>query len=310
VSRKQLTLERYEEIRESIRKGLGVRAITRKMRCSRRLVREIRDGLRTLPAQPKPAKDPLWSDQVAWAEVIEQISLGSSLKDAWKNTVEPLTTYSNFWKRFQAKFPQLRRVAALSRLVEPGDRVEVSFASYALMWVEASTSRTRSAYVFVSALGFSQFLFAHAVSDLSMRSWLTCHRRMFDYYSGAARHTVPGSLRGFNVTCRFITPRIDSRYVELAARYSTTIVPAKPKGTHRRGSLISRLERMLMRYVHICRGDRVFASLTDLNATLRTCVSRINSRPHIRWGLPRQVRFERVEKAALVKLPRHHRLPP
>jgi hypothetical protein len=42
--------------------------------------------------------------------------------------------------------------------------------------------------VFVSGLGFSQFLFAWAAEDMKSRNWLGCHRRMFEYYGGVREY--------------------------------------------------------------------------------------------------------------------------
>jgi len=46
--------------------GRGVREITRALKCSRRLVRQIRDGLHGPPDQPRSTADPPWMMQVSW----------------------------------------------------------------------------------------------------------------------------------------------------------------------------------------------------------------------------------------------------
>jgi len=55
---------RYQEIERRLRAGRGLREIARALGCSRRTVREIRDGLRTAPGRA-PAS-PLWTSQLDW----------------------------------------------------------------------------------------------------------------------------------------------------------------------------------------------------------------------------------------------------
>jgi hypothetical protein len=111
MSRSKFTVVRYEEIQRLLAAGRGIREITRALKCSRRLVRQIRDGLRDSPGQPKNAADPLWMAQIEWPQIIHDLSLGRPLKLLWEERAQGLTTYSNFWKQFYRKFPQCRQAA-------------------------------------------------------------------------------------------------------------------------------------------------------------------------------------------------------
>lgn len=52
MSQRKLTVDRCKEIVRLLAGGQGVREITRSLRCSRRLVRQIRDGPRDTRASP------------------------------------------------------------------------------------------------------------------------------------------------------------------------------------------------------------------------------------------------------------------
>jgi len=54
MARRKLTVDRYAEIERRLAEGRGVREIARALGCSRRLVREIRSGLKGSPAIAKP----------------------------------------------------------------------------------------------------------------------------------------------------------------------------------------------------------------------------------------------------------------
>lgn len=55
--------------------GRGIREIICALQCSLRLVRQIRDGLRDSPDQPRSTPDPLWMVQVDRQQVIHELGL-------------------------------------------------------------------------------------------------------------------------------------------------------------------------------------------------------------------------------------------
>jgi len=302
MSRRTLTVDRYKEIERLLAAGRGIREITRALKCSRRLVRQIRDGEQRSPEQPKNVVDPLWMAQVDWPGVIHDLGLGHPLKFLWEEKAQSLTTYSNFWKQFYRKFPQYRDAAVTARDFEPGERVEVDYAGDSIEWIDLSTGEIRRASVFVSGLGFSQLLFAWAAEDTRSRNWLTAHRRMFEYYGGVAHVIVPDCLKQGVLKCHLYDPDLNPGYAELAAHYHAAVVPARA-GHAKDKAVVEGLVKILMRYVRFRHRHQRFTSLSQINIALRECIDRINGRPHSRFGVSRRERFESVEKSALKPLP-------
>ena len=128
MARRKFTVDRYKEIERRLKEGRGVREIARSLGCSRVTVREVRDGMRRSPGQPKPGADPLWMSQLDWPQVVHELGLGHPLKFIWEERAQTLTTYSNFWKQFYRKFPQYRQASVTAREFAPGERVEVDYA--------------------------------------------------------------------------------------------------------------------------------------------------------------------------------------
>jgi len=184
MARRIFTVDRHKEIERRLTEGRTLREISRALNCSRRTVREVRDGMRASPNKPKVGADPLWMAQLDWPQIIHDLGLGHPLKFLWEERARDLTSYSNFWKQFYRKFPQYRQASVTAREFAPGERVEVDYAGDALEWLDLKTGEIHKAYVFVSALGFSQLLFAWAAEDMRSRNWLSCHRRMFAAYGG------------------------------------------------------------------------------------------------------------------------------
>jgi transposase len=302
MSRRKLTVDRYKEIERLLAAGRGVREITRALKCSRRLVRQVRDGLHGGPDQPRGVVDPPWMAQMNWPEIIHDLGLGHPLKFLWEEKAQSLTTYSNFWKQFYRKFPQYRQAAVTARDFEPAERVEVDYAGDTLEWVELGTGELRKAYVFVAGLGFSQLLFAWAAADTRSANWLGCHRRMFAFYGGVAHVTVPDCLKQGVLKCHLYDPDLNPGYAELAAHYATAVVPARA-GHAKDKAVVEGLVKILMRYVRFRHRRERFTCLAQINRALAECCERINARPHSRFGVSRRERFDTMEKTALKPLP-------
>ena len=143
MARKRMTVVRFEEVKRLIVEGLSDRAIMRALRCRREKVAEIRKGTAADPGRPKVVVGPLWTEQIPWAEVITELSLGHPLKLIHEEKASHLTTYSNFWKQFYRKFPQYRQASVTAGEFDPGERVEVDYAGDALEWLELKTGEIR-----------------------------------------------------------------------------------------------------------------------------------------------------------------------
>ena len=299
---RSMTVQRYEEIRRRLAEGRSLREIARALGCSRRTVRDVRDGERLSPEAPRVSADPLWMAQVDWPAIIHDLGLGHPLKFLWEERAQQLITYPNFWKQFYRKFPQYRAASVTAREFEPGERVEVDYAGDPIEWIEIKTGEIRKAWVFVAGLGFSQLLFAWAAEDMRSRNWLASHRRMFAYYGGVPHVTVPDCLKQGVLKCHLYDPDLNPGYAQVAADYATAVVPARPDHPKDK-AIVEGLVKILMRYLRFRYRRRRFTSLLEINRALAECIERINDRRHTRFGISRRERFETIEKAALKPLP-------
>ena len=184
--------------------------------------------------------------------------------------------------------------------------MEVDYAGDPIGWIDLKTGEIRKAGVFVAGLGFSQLLFAWAAEDMKSRNWLNSHRRMFAFYGGVAHVTVPDCLKQGVLKCHWYDPDLNPRYAELAAEYSTAVVPARPDHPKDK-AIVEGLMKILMRYVRFRHWRRRFTSLTEVNRELAECVERINERRHTRFGrlAPRALRSTGEIGAQILTRPRH-----
>jgi len=299
---RELTVVRFEEIRRLLAERRPVREIARALKCSRDTVREIRDGTTVSPAIPKALPGPLWTEAIAWGEVITELGLGHPLKFIWEEKAQSLTTYPNFWKQFYKKYPQYKQGTVTLREFEPGSRCEVDYAGDSIEWLDLKNGEIRAAWIFVGALGFSQLLFAWAADDMKSRNWLHSHRKMFESFSGVTQVTVPDCLKQGVSKCHLYDPDLNPSYSTLATHYQTAIVPARP--AHPKDKAIAEgAVKILMRTFRWIHRRHTFTSITEINRALESVVDRINRKPHTRFRVSRLERFETIEKAALKPLP-------
>lgn len=299
---KRMTVVRFEEVRRLIAEGLSDRAIMRALRCRREKVAEIRKGTAVDPGRPKVIAGPLWTEAVAWAEVITDLSLGHPLKLIHEEKASSLTTYSNFWKQFYRRYPELLKTAVTLREFAPGERAEVDYAGGTIAWLDLKSKKTHQAYVFVGTLGFSQLFFAHAAGDMKSANWLHSHRRMFEAFRGVPHVLVPDCLKQGVSKCHLYDPDLNPSYAELASHYRTAVVPARPKHPKDK-ALVEGAVKILMRYFKWVNRRRTFTSLSEINEALTEAVTKINEKPHTRFRVSRRERFEKVELEKLKPLP-------
>jgi hypothetical protein len=302
MARRELTMERYEEIKRLLKLGRTVREIARSLKCSRDTVRGVRDGKTASPDQPKPIVAPLWSQAVAWDQVVAELRLGHPLKFIWEDQAQSLTTYSNFWKQFYRRFPHLKDAAITLRFFEPGERCEVDYAGDRIDWLDIKTGEIRHASVFVGILGFSQLLFAWAAEDMRSRNWLQSHRKMYEFFQGVPHVTVPDCLKQGVSKCHLYDPDLNPAYAELASHYQTSVVPARPSHPKDK-ALAEGAVKIIMRYFKWIHRRRTFTSIVEINRALAEAIQRINLKPHTRFKVSRLERWEKVEKTALKALP-------
>ena len=83
MARRVLTVDRHEEIKRRLADGRSLREIATALGCSRRLVRQIRDGER-LTHETAASPDPLWMSQLEWPVIIHELGLGFPMKFIWE----------------------------------------------------------------------------------------------------------------------------------------------------------------------------------------------------------------------------------
>jgi transposase len=311
------------EIIRLLRAGESDRTIARVLECNRRTVvryREWATDQELLTGEPVPAAklhrlldttlpSPLppqqtssvaqYRDEIARMRErgMEIAAIRSRLEERHGHAV----SYSAVWRLVHHLEPPTRE-AVVRVEVLPGSEGQVDFG-YAGLTIDPQTGAERKTWVFVLVLSFSRHLYAELVFDQRIETWLLCHVHAFTILGGVPARIIPDNLKAAVVRASFGgDPLIQRAYRECAEHYGFLIDPTRPYTPEHKG----KVEQGGVHYV-----KRQFLAgrdpepIDELNAKLRrwsreTAGQRIHGTTKER---PLE-RFERIERATLLPLPR------
>lgn len=301
---KGISVARFEDIIRLINLGHSDRAIARTLKCRRLKVGEIRGGVTKHPRlmlEKEVPDGPLWTQLLDWECIQRELKEGHELKRIWEEKVSKITTYSNFWKQLNRKFPLLMKQTVTVRCFNPGEHCEVDYAGDRIEWID-SRGEIREAHVFIGILCFSQLIFAYASENERSTNWLNSHRKMYEFFGGVPQVTVCDCLKQGVIKCHRYDPDLNPSYTEFASYYKTAVVPARPKHPKDK-ALVEGAVKLVMRLFRWIYRRHTFTSLDEINRALLQTIDRINHKIHTRFKISRIDRFLTLEKAALKSLP-------
>ncbi len=208
--------------------------------------------------------------------------------------------YSQFCYHYQQYAQKHHASMHISR--KPSEICEIDWAGKTLSIIDRATGELLPAYVFVSALSYSQYAYAEAFLDQKMESWIDAHVHMFEYYQGVTKMLVPDNLKTGVSTPDWYTPVINRTYHELAEHYNTAVVPARSKRPKDKPNAEGAVG-FISTWIIAALRHREFFSLRDLNRAIREKLQELNSRPFQKKTGSRLSIFLEAEKPMLLPLP-------
>jgi transposase len=222
----------------------------------------------------------LWLEYKAANPTGYQYSQFSALYRAWADTIDPV----------------LRQAHAA------GEKVFVDYAGHTLLVVEPSTGEGREAQLFVGALGASNYTFAELTWSQALPDWIGSHTRMYAYFGGVPRVTVPDNLRtGVRHAC-FYDPDLNPTYADLATHYGTTVLPtrvASPRDKAKVETAVQICERWLLAPLR----HHTLIGLAAANQEIAHLLRALNDRPFQKLAGTRRMLFDTLDRPALLPLP-------
>jgi len=151
-------------------------------------------------------------------------------------------------------------------------------------------------------LGASSFIYAEATWSQTLPDWIGAHVNALNALGGAPRQIVSDNLKAGITKACFYEPTVNRTYADMAAHYSTAIIPARPYKPRDKAKVEVGVQ-VVQRWILARLRNHQFFSLAALNRTIRELVDQLNDRPMRGWGTTRRALFEQLDRPALLPLP-------
>lgn len=206
--------------------------------------------------------------------------------------------YSQFCERYSRFKKALDPVMRQPYIA--GEKLFVDWAGQTILILDPDGVRT--AYLFVAALGASNYTYAEAFENMRLDSWIEAHIHTWEFLGGVTELTVPDNPKTAITTADRYEPAAHRTYEELAEHYGTVILPArggKPQDKAKVEEAVQNAERRILAVLR----DRQFFSLRELNEAIRKALDELNQRPFQKLPGCRADLFRELDQPALRPLP-------
>ena len=208
-------------------------------------------------------------------------------------------SYSSMY-RFLGQLVALQQPDVPLRLTfKPGEAVQVDFGSGPPI-TDVYTGEIFKTWFFVMTLCWSRHQYAEFVRDQTVATWLGCHRRAFESFSGVPSRAIIDNAKCAITKACVYEPSVQRAYAECAEGYGFKIDPCPPRDPQKKGIVEAGVKYIKGSFLPL----REFRDLDDANRQLQAWVmNEAGNRIH---GTTREAplkRFAEVEKSLLRALP-------
>jgi len=301
-----------------LRLGQSERSIASDLRLSRQTVSKYRelahsagylDGTGELPdvatlsalLGPPPALPRSPSTVEPYQQMVDEL-LGEG--------VEMMTIFDRLTERgYRGSYSSVRRFvhrlhpreeqAAVRVHTAPGEEAQVDFGS-AGAFLDPSSGRLRTAYVFVMTLSYSRHQYAELVFDQKIPTWLACHRHAFEWLGGIPQRVVPDNLKAAVLEASVYDPVLGEPYRQMAQHYGFLVSPTRPHTPEHKGKVESGVHFVKRSFL----AGQTFTDIREGNRRLQEWITeRAGTRDHGTTHRPPLALFRGAEQQALLPLP-------
>lgn len=208
-----------------------------------------------------------------------------------------LTQFCDFYREWRTQLS-----VSMRQKHRAGEKAFSDFAGAKFRITDPATGEVRSAHLFVSVLGASNFTFVDVFPDESSESWCTGQARAFEYFQGCPSMIVPDNPRAaVTKPCRY-EPELNEAFGQMAAHFSCAVLPArvrKPKDKAKVECAVG----VATRWIFAKLRNRDFFGLEELRAAIRPLLEELNDHPFKKLPGSRRSAFESIDRPALKPLP-------
>jgi transposase len=175
-----------------------------------------------------------------------------------------------------------------------GEKLFIDYSD-GLSIVDMVTGEFILTQLFLAVWGASNYTYAEATLSQTLPDWIGSHRRAFEYFRCSPRVLVPDNLKsGVSKACQY-EPELNPTYSDMAEHYGCAVLPARPRKPRDKAKVESGV-LIAQRWILAVLRHRTFYSLAELNAAIRECLERLNTRPLRQAKKSRRELFEAIDR--------------
>jgi transposase len=319
-------MTQYREILRLHSRGISQRSISTSCQCSRNTVtkiltrareigidwplqRDLTDGdleKKLFPESTNPTPSRKLPD-LAYLDR-ELAKSGVTLRLLWTeycttcrlSDEQPLM-YSQFCYHYQQYAEKKRATMHIPR--KPGEQIEVDWAGQTASIISNETGEIIPAFVFVSALSYSQYAYVEAFLAQDQECWIAAHINMYRFYGGVSKVLVPDNLKTGVEKADWYDSKINKTYHEMAEHYDTVVVPARIRKPQDKPNA-ERTVGIISTWIIAALRNQQYFSLSELNRDIHEKLEAFNRKPFQKKEGSRLSIFLEQEKVFLLPLPK------
>jgi transposase len=150
---------------------------------------------------------------------------------------------------------------------KPAEAVQVDFGAGPLL-TDVYTGEVFKTWFFVMTLCWSRHQYAEFVRDQTVATWLGCHRRAFEAFSGVPTRIIIDNAKCAITKACYYEPEVQRAYGECAEGYGFRIDACPPRDPQKKGIVESGVKYIKRGFVPL----REFRDLADANQQLQAWV--------------------------------------
>ena len=225
-------------------------------------------------------------------------------------------TLTQLWLEYKAKHPDGYQYSQFCELYRhwrnkldycmrqehrAGEKVFIDYSD-GLAIVDPVTGELILTQLFLAVWGASNYTYAEATLSQTLPDWIAAHRRALEYFRCVPRVLVPDNLKsGVSRACKY-EPELNPSYTDMAEHSGCAVLPARPYRARDKAKVVVGI-LIAKRWILAVLRQRTFYSLAELNAAIRECLERLNTRLLRKVRKSRRELFETVDRPNALPLP-------
>jgi transposase len=208
------------------------------------------------------------------------------------------------YSQFCEKYRQWHKLSTLTmpQRHKAGEKLFLDWAGDTVDIIDIATGKVLKAFVFVAALGASNYAFAEAFLSQNLPCWIQANIHALHHFKGCPEILVPDNTKTAVDKPCFYEPVLNRSYQEMAAYYGIAVVPArirKPKDKSKVENAVLNVERFILAALR----NQKYFSLSELNESIFQRLHEFNHKPFQKMEGSRYTHYMETDLPSLRPLP-------